>query len=50
MHGFVQPGSIAKRMDAGRQQIEYKFQAVNCDKVIEVRYAGTVPRYVQGPR
>ena len=43
MHGFVVPGSIAKRLDASRQQIEYKFQAVNCDKVVEVRYAGTVP-------
>lgn len=43
MHGFVVPGSIAKRMDTTRQQIEYKFQAVNCEKVIEVRYAGTVP-------
>ena len=43
MHGFVVPGSIAKRMDQGRQQIEYKFQAVNCDKVIEVRYSGTGP-------
>jgi cytochrome c-type biogenesis protein CcmE len=43
MHGFVVPGSIAKRMDASRQQIEYKFQAVNCEKIIEVRYAGTVP-------
>ena len=43
MHGFVVPGSIAKRMDQSRQQIEYKFQAVNCDKIIEVRYAGTVP-------
>ncbi len=43
IHGFVVPGSITKRMDTTRQQIEYKFQAVNCDKVIEVRYAGTVP-------
>ncbi len=43
MHGFVVPGSIAKRMDPARQLIEYKFDAVNCDKVIEVRYAGTVP-------
>ncbi len=43
MHGFVVPGSIAKRMDTSRQQIEYKFQAINCEKIIEVRYAGTVP-------
>jgi len=43
MHGFVVPGTIARRMDASRQQIEYKFQAVNCEKIIEVRYAGTVP-------
>ena len=43
MHGFVVPGSIMKRMDKEHQQIEYKFQAVNCEKIIEVRYAGTVP-------
>jgi cytochrome c-type biogenesis protein CcmE len=43
MHGFVVPGSIAKRMDTSRQTIEYKFQAVNCEKIIEVRYAGVVP-------
>ncbi len=43
IHGFVVPGSIAKRMDAGKQQIEYKFQAVNCGEIVEVRYAGTVP-------
>ncbi len=43
MHGFVVPGSILKRMDSGRQQIEYKFQAVNCGQTVEVRYAGTVP-------
>ncbi len=43
IHGFVVPGSIMKRMDSGRQQIEYKFQAVNCGEVVDVRYAGTVP-------
>jgi cytochrome c-type biogenesis protein CcmE len=43
MHGFVVPGSIAKRLDKEHQQIEYKFQAVNCGKTVEVRYAGTVP-------
>jgi cytochrome c-type biogenesis protein CcmE len=43
MHGFVLPGSIAKRLDKDHQQVEYKFRAVNCGKEMEVRYAGTVP-------
>jgi cytochrome c-type biogenesis protein CcmE len=43
LHGFVVPGSIMKKMDRDHQQIEYKFQAINCDKTIDVRYAGTVP-------
>jgi cytochrome c-type biogenesis protein CcmE len=43
MHGFVVPGSIAKRFDKEHSQIEYKFQAVNCGKQMEVRYSGTVP-------
>ncbi len=43
MHGFVVPGSIMKRIDKEHQQIEYKFQATNCEKTMDVRYAGTVP-------
>src|SRR5437763_11923124 len=43
LHGFVVPGSIMKRMDRDHQQIEYKFQAVNCGQTVDVRYAGTVP-------
>ena len=43
MHGFVVPGSIMKRFDKEHAQIEYKFQAVNCGKQMEVRYSGTVP-------
>jgi cytochrome c-type biogenesis protein CcmE len=43
LHGFVVPGSILRKMDRDHQQIEYKFQAINCDKTIDVRYAGTVP-------
>ena len=43
LHGFVVPGSIMKRMDRDHEQIEYKFQAINCDKTVDVRYAGTVP-------
>lgn len=43
LHGFVVPGSIMRKMDRDHQQIEYKFQAINCDKTIDVRYAGTVP-------
>jgi len=43
LHGFVVPGSILKRMDKEHQQIEYRFQAVNCGSTVEVRYAGTVP-------
>jgi len=43
MHGFVVPGSIFKRLDPVQQQLEYKFQAVNCAATLEVRYAGVVP-------
>jgi cytochrome c-type biogenesis protein CcmE len=43
IHGFVQPDSIMKRLDKERQQVEYKFTAVNCGETIEVRYAGVVP-------
>jgi cytochrome c-type biogenesis protein CcmE len=43
MHGFVVPGSIMKRLDRDHQQIEYKFQVVNCGKQMEARYSGTVP-------
>ena len=43
LHGFVVPGSIMRKLDKEHQQIEYKFQAINCEKVIDVRYAGTVP-------
>jgi cytochrome c-type biogenesis protein CcmE len=43
MHGFVQPGTIMKRIDKDHQQVEYKFTVVNCGKEIEARYAGTVP-------
>ncbi len=43
MHGFVQPGTILRKMDKDKQQIEYKFQAINCGALVEVSYAGTVP-------
>jgi cytochrome c-type biogenesis protein CcmE len=43
LHGFVVPGSIMRKMDKEHQQIEYKFQAVNCGQTVDVRYAGTVP-------
>lgn len=43
LHGFVVPGSILRKMDREHQQIEYKFQAVNCGATVDVRYAGTVP-------
>ncbi len=43
MHGFVQPGSILRKIDKDKQQIEYKFTAINCGAVVEVDYAGTVP-------
>src|SRR5438105_3702255 len=43
LHGFVVPGSIQRRLDRERQQIEYKFQATNCGQTVDVRYAGTVP-------
>ena len=43
LHGFVVPGSIMRKMDRDKQQIEYKFQAINCGSTVDVRYAGTVP-------
>jgi cytochrome c-type biogenesis protein CcmE len=43
LHGFVVPGSILRKLDKEHQQIEYKFQAVNCGSTVDVRYAGTVP-------
>jgi cytochrome c-type biogenesis protein CcmE len=43
MHGFVVPGTIMRKLDREHQQIEYKFQAVNCGATVDVRYAGTVP-------
>src|SRR5437773_441472 len=43
LHGFVVPGSILRKMDKEHQQIEYKFQAVNCGQTVDVKYAGTVP-------
>jgi cytochrome c-type biogenesis protein CcmE len=43
LHGFVVPGSIQRRLDRERQQIEYRFQEVNCGQTVEVLYAGTVP-------
>jgi cytochrome c-type biogenesis protein CcmE len=43
LHGFVVPGSIMRKLDREHQQIEYKFEAVNCGQTVEVRYSGTVP-------
>ena len=43
LHGFVVPGSIMRKLDREHQQIEYKFEAVNCGQTVQVRYAGTVP-------
>src|SRR3954451_19669626 len=43
LHGFVVPGSIMKKMDREHLQIEYKFQAINCEKIVDVRYAAPVP-------
>lgn len=43
LHGFVQPGSIMRKLDRDHQQMEYKFTVVNCDKAMAVRYAGLVP-------
>ena len=43
MHGFVVPGSIMKRFDKDHQQIEYKFQAINCGKEMRGALRGTVP-------
>jgi cytochrome c-type biogenesis protein CcmE len=43
IHGFVVPGSILRKLDKERQQIDYKFKAINCGQSIDVHYAGTVP-------
>lgn len=43
LHGFVVPGSIAKRIDRDRQLLEYKFRTENCGAVLETRFAGVVP-------
>lgn len=43
LHGFVVPGSIAKRIDRDHQKLEYKFQVENCGVVTEARFAGVVP-------
>ena len=43
LHGFVVPGTIAKRFDRERQVLEYKFRTENCGAVMEARFAGVVP-------
>lgn len=43
LHGFVLPGTIQRRLDREQQQLEYKFTEINCDRQVEVRYAGVVP-------
>lgn len=43
LHGYVQPGSILRKLDRDHQQMEYKFTVVNCDATMNVRYLGLVP-------
>ena len=43
LHGYVQPGSIMRKLDRDHQQMEYKFTIINCDVTMQVRYAGLVP-------
>jgi cytochrome c-type biogenesis protein CcmE len=43
LHGFVQPGSVKKRLDRDHQRLEYKFTEVNCGQTLPVYYAGVVP-------
>ncbi len=43
LHGFVQPGSVMKRLDRDHQQLEYRFVETNCNQTLHVFYAGTVP-------
>jgi cytochrome c-type biogenesis protein CcmE len=43
LHGFVVPGSIAKRLDRDRQTQEYKFRTENCGAIVEARFSGVVP-------
>lgn len=43
LHGFVVPGSIAKRVDRDHQKLEYKFKVENCGAIVDVYFAGVVP-------
>jgi cytochrome c-type biogenesis protein CcmE len=43
LHGFVVPGTIAKRLDRDHQKLEYKFRVENCGATTEARFAGVVP-------
>lgn len=43
LHGFVVPGTIAKRIDRDHQKLEYKFRVENCGAVTEAHFAGVVP-------
>lgn len=43
LHGFVVPGSIAKRVDRDHQKLEYKFKVENCGAIADVYFAGVVP-------
>ena len=43
LHGFVVPGSILRKLDREHQQMEYKFDVVNCGVTMAVRYSGLVP-------
>ena len=43
VHGYVVPGSIQKRLSKESGRLEFKFKQVNCDKSIDVFYAGVPP-------
>jgi cytochrome c-type biogenesis protein CcmE len=43
LHGFVVPGSIAKRFDRDHNKLEFKFRAENCGQTVDVRFAGVPP-------
>lgn len=43
LHGFVLPGSIERKLDRDRQQLDYRFIAVNCGRQVRVTYSGSIP-------
>lgn len=43
LHGFVVPGSIAKRLNRDIQKLEYTFAVENCGATMQAYFAGVLP-------